>query len=81
MVCKYKWLDAYTSYMLVTVAAYPRRALELLKYPQIISTAESKFKGPAWLTYDEQFRCRAAYDLTLPWDLVDLDRWTVTFSG
>lgn len=44
MVCKwkpvintfYKWLDAYTSYMLVIVEAYPRRALELLKYQQII---------------------------------------------
>jgi len=28
----HKWLDAYTTYMLVIVAAYPRRELELLKY-------------------------------------------------
>ena len=77
----HKWLDAYTTYMLVIVAAYPRRALELIKYQQIISRAESKFKGLAWLAYDEQFRRYAASDLTRPWDLVDLELWTVTFSG
>ena len=77
----HKWLDAYTTYMFVIVAAYPRRALELLKYQQIISRAESKFKGLAWLAYDEQFRHYAASDLTRPWDLVDLELWTVTFSG
>ena len=42
----HKWLDAYTTYILVIVAAYPRRALELLKYQQIISRVESSL---AWL--------------------------------
>ena len=74
----HKWLDAYTAYMLVIVAAFPRRALELLKYQQIISRAESKFKGLAWLAYDEQFCRYAASDLTRPWDLVDLELWMVT---
>ena len=77
----HKWLDAFTAYMLVIVAAHPRRALELVKYQQIISKAVSKFKGMAWLSYDEQFRRRAAYDLNLPWDKIDLELWTVTFSG
>ena len=77
----HKWLDAYTAYMLVIVESYPRRSLELLKYQQIISRAATKFKGLAFLSYDEQFRRRAAYDLTLNWDQVDLELWTVTFSG
>ena len=76
-----KWLDAFTTYMLVLVTAYPRRALELIKYQQIISRAVTKFKGMAWLSYDQQFRRRAAYDLTISWDKVDLELWTVTFSG
>ena len=42
-------------YMLVIVTAYPRRALELIKYQQIISRAVTKFKGLAWLSYDQQF--------------------------
>ena len=51
-----KWLDACTAYMLVLVTSYPRRSLELLKYQQIISRAATKFKGLAFLAYDEQFR-------------------------
>lgn len=76
-----RWLDAFTAYMLVIVAVHPTRALELIKYQQIISKAVSKFKGLAWLTYDEQFRRRAAYDLSIAWDKIDLELWTVTFSG
>ncbi|XP_068730839.1 uncharacterized protein [Montipora capricornis] len=77
----HKWLDAYTAYVLVIVSSYPRRSLELLKYQQIISRAATKFKGLAFLSYDEQFCRRAAYDLTICWDQVDLELWTVTFSG
>lgn len=77
----HKWLDAYTAYMLVLLTAYPRRALELIKYQQIISRAVTKFKGMAWYSYDQQFRRRAAYDLSISWDIVDLELWTVTFSG
>ncbi len=76
-----KWLDAFTAYMLVIVAVHPTRALELIKYQQIISKAVSKFKALAWLTYNEQFRSRAAYDLSIAWDKIDLELWTVTFSG
>ena len=77
----HKWLDAYTTYLLVIVAAYPRRSIELLKYQQIISRAETKFQGLAWVSYDEQFRRRAANDVSLSWDQVDLELWTVLFSG
>ena len=77
----HKWLDAYTTYMIAIVSHYPRRALELLQYQQIISRAESKFRGLTWLSYDVQFRCRAAHDLNLNWGSVDLELWTVTFSG
>ena len=47
-----KWLDAYMTYMLVLANAYPRRALKLIKYQQIISRAVAKLKGLAWLSYD-----------------------------
>ena len=41
----HKWLDAYTTYKLVIVAAYPRCSIELLKYQQIISRVETQFQG------------------------------------
>ena len=77
----HKWLDAYMTYMLVIVAAYPTRSIELLKYQQIISRAETQFQGMVWVLYNEQFRCRTANDLSLSWDQVDLELWTVLFSG
>ena len=76
-----KWLDTYMVYMLVLVTSYPSRALELIKYQQIISTAVTKFKGLAWVSNDQQFSRRATYDLSLTWDKVDLELWTVTFAG
>lgn len=76
-----KWLEAYMVYMLVIVTAYPRWALEPIKYQHIISCAVTKFKGLAWLSYDQQFRRRASSNLSLQWDKVDLELWTVTFSG
>ena len=57
-----KWLDAFMAYMLVIVTAYPNRAVELIKYQQIISRAVTKFKGLVWYTYDEHFRRRVARD-------------------
>ena len=76
-----KWLDAFMAYMLVIVTAYPNRAVELIKYQQIISRAVTKFKGLAWYTYDEHFRRRVARDLTIAWDRIDIELWTVTFTG
>ena len=76
-----KWLDAFMAYMLVIVTAYPNRAVELIKYQQIISRAVTKFKGLAWYTYDEHFRRRAARDLSISWDRIDIELWTVTFTG
>ena len=67
--------------MLVLVTAYPWRAVKLIKYLQIINKAEAKFKGLAWLHYNEQFHRCASQDLTLNWGLVDLELWTVTFLG
>ena len=76
-----KWLEAYMVYMLVIVTAYPRRALELIKYQQIISRAVTTFKGLAWFSYDQQFRRRASFNLSLHWDKVDLKLWAVTYLG
>ena len=76
-----KWLEAFMAYMLVIVTASPNRAVELIKYQQIISRAVTKFKGLAWYTYDEHFRRRVARHLTIAWDRIDIELWTVTFTG
>jgi len=58
------WLDAFTAYMLVIITIHPMHSLELFKFQQTISKAVTKFKGLAWLTYDEQLRHCAVYDLS-----------------
>ena len=66
--------------MLVIVAAYPRRSIELLKYKQIISREETQFQGLAWVWYDEQ-SSQSRKRPSLSYDQVDLDLWKVLFSG
>ena len=56
-------------------------AHELIKYQQIVSPAVSKYKGLAWLAYDQQFRQHAAHDLSLSGEKVNLELWMVTFAG
>ena len=64
----FSWVaHAYTTYMLVLVAAFPRRSVEMIRYQQIIGTAVTKFKGLAWLAYDEKFRRRVAKFLWGRW--------------
>ena len=65
-----KWVDAYTTLMLVLVRLFPGRAVELIKYLQIISRTEAKFKGLTWLNYEEQYHRPAAHDLSLNWGFV-----------
>lgn len=71
-------MDAYTTLMLVLVRAYPGRAVELIKYLQIISHPEAKFKGLTLLNYEEQFRRLAVSPPTSVPELgpVDLELWT-----
>lgn len=60
------WLDTFTAYVLLIITVHPARTLELIRYQQTISKAVTKFKGPAWLTYNEQFTRHAAYSLWKP---------------
>ena len=64
--------------MLVLVRAYPGRAVELIKYLQIISRTEAKFRGLTLLNYEEQFRRLAVSPPTSVPELgpVDLELWT-----
>ena len=56
----HKWVDAFSTFMLVVVNAYPGRAAELITY-----LAEAKFRGLTWHHYNEQFCRRTAHNLSL----------------
>ena len=63
--CFLKWVDAFTTFMLVMVNAFPGRAAELISYLQIISHTEAKFRELTWCHYNEQFCHRVAHNLSL----------------
>ena len=78
-----KWLDAYMTYMLVLVNAYPRRArLSLSNTSKLLAEQSLNLRvWPAGYHTTSSSRRQAAYDLSLSWDKVDLELWTVTFAG
>ena len=69
----HKWVDAFTTFMLVVVHAYLGRSAEMIKYLQIISGTEAKFRGLTWHHHDKEFHRCATHYLSLNWGLVNLE--------
>lgn len=53
----------------------PARATALIKYQAIVHRAFWGYEGPAWATYDEHFRHRAAHDPSLNWRIPQWALW------
>ncbi|KFQ35601.1 hypothetical protein N332_10191, partial [Mesitornis unicolor] len=47
----------------------------MFKYLDTIRKLHATYGGTSWMSYDEDFRRRAAKDPSLPWGDVDLDLW------
>ena len=56
-----KWLSAFAVYCTVLLTSFPQRAVEMFSYQEIIRSAQRKFAGFAWLSYDIDFRRKAAH--------------------
>nr|XP_060635367.1 uncharacterized protein LOC132777075 [Anolis sagrei ordinatus] len=69
------WFPCFLIYASVIIKAYPARAHSLIQYLNIIHNAYMKFRGNAWLRYDECFRTKAAWCPTLRWDLIEMHLW------
>ena len=59
------------------VAANSSRALELLGYQYLISTANQQFSTSAVLSYDRAFRLAASGLLSTRWDSVNQTLWSI----
>ena len=69
------WMEAWNNYLTVAVAHNPNRALELIGYQMIITSASSQVPLHKWLMYDVQFRMLAAFNDDLRWDTRHQDLW------
>ena len=66
-----KWASAFHTFMAIYLVRFPSRAIELLKYMEIVRTAAIQFSGYGWRVYDEQFRLKQEAQPDQSW--ADLD--------
>lgn len=69
-----KWTDAFLIYISIFISAHPDKTQELLKYMHLIRLAESRSAND-WLSYDQQYRLRKAYNPTTSWSDLDNELW------
>ena len=60
------WLEAWNRFAGVIVATKPARALEMIKYQTLITTAFQDYPAEACIEYDRRFRQLAAKDKKVP---------------
>ena len=69
------WMQAWNIYLSVMLTHNTARALELIGYQRIITSANQSLPLKAWLQYDGQFRTLAASNPHLRWDLRHPELW------
>ena len=69
------WMEAWNVYISVVLSHSPERALEMIGYQRLITTASNQLPFPKWFAYDVKFRTLAAADPTLHWDQRHVDLW------
>ena len=70
-----EWTSAFMVYMSVYLEVHGSRAIEMLKYMDIIRGAAQQFGGKNWIIYDEQFRIKQARYPTKSWATIDSELW------
>ena len=75
------WIQAWNMYLTVVLTHNATRALELVGYQRIITSASLSLPLHAWLKYDGQFRTMAAWNPYLRWDQRHPDLWHETMTS
>ena len=60
---------------------YPEQAPQLFAYNKTIVKASQTFENPAWVSYDIQFRRKAALTGSFAWGTIDTALYNETFTG
>ena len=76
-----RWLSAFAVFCTVLLTSFPHRAVEMFAYQEIIRSAYRKFAGFAWLSYDIDFRRKAASNHSLNWGERDIQLYLLKFTG
>ena len=68
-----KWVLAFHTFMAIYLMQFPFRAIEMLRYADIVHTAAVQFQGTGWRLYDEQFRIGQEMQPSRSWAELDAD--------
>ena len=74
------WVQCYSLYVAVVAVKQPERIPELMAYLSQIVRASTRYKLPAWLVYDQNFRQEAANNPSQLWSKVDPSIYTQCFT-
>ena len=75
-----QWVEAFAVYTAVIAQKYPQTIPDLMAYQVLIKEA-STLGGARWLSYDREFRERAAAKKLKHWGERDPNLWAKLFSN
>ena len=75
------WSQCYALYVAALAAQQPGRLADLMGYQSLIARASKKYKWPAWVIYDQNFRQEAAGNPDQPWAKAEPSLYTQCFTG
>ena len=76
----FDWTPAFIHFIVVYLQRHPRKALEMLRYMDIVRLAYTKWGGMGWLAYDEQFRALVAV-YPKCWSIIDHNLWSLCVTA
>ena len=72
------WCECFTVMAAIITSRYPEKASQLFSYIRTIVRASQTFDGPAWVSYDSQFRASLnSWD----WGIIDSGLYNECFTG
>ena len=75
------WSQCFAIFMAVVTAKEPDRSADLLAYLSTIAKASLKYRWPAWIVYDQNFRQEAADKGLRKWAQVDPSIYAQCFTS
>lgn len=75
------WTQCFAIYVAVIAQKQPERVPELMAYQSLVAKVSLKYKWPAWVVYDQNFRAEVAGKTDQSWAKVDAGIYTQCFTG
>ena len=75
------WMECFAVMAAIITSKNSEKASQLFAYSRTIVRASQIFEGPAWVSYDSQFRRKAAALKSWDWGTIDAGLYNECFTG